>query len=136
MTRAKQRVLVVEDDVHVMKVTTLRLEYEGYEVVQAKDGERALEHFASLPIHLILLDIKLPGIDGYEVCRRLKAHSATSAIPILLFTASEAQAIRLTDRCIEAGADDWIKKPFRTADLMHKVHQLMADTAREGGTDG
>ena len=135
MASAKKRVLLVEDEVHVLKVTKLRLEHEGYEVLEAKDGERALEQaMSALPIHLVLLDIRLPKVDGYEVCRRLRAHSATSNIPILLFTASEAHAVRLTDRCIEVGANDWIKKPFRTPELMEKVHRLMAD--EEGHSDG
>ena len=123
---AKKRVLLVEDESHVLKVTRVRLEHEGYEVLAVISGERAIECASTdLPIHLVLLDVKLPGVDGYEVCRQLKAKSATSHIPILLFTASEAQAIYLTDRCIEVGADDWIKKPFRTTDLMEKIHRLM-----------
>ena len=135
MANAKRRVLLVEDEANVLKVTKLRLEHEGYEVLEALDGERALEQAASaLPIHLVVLDILLPGVDGYEVCRRLKAQSATSHIPILLFTASEAQSLRLTDRCIEVGANDWIKKPFRTTEFMEKVHRLMAD--EEGHADG
>ena len=135
MASAKKRVLLVEDEAHVLKVTKLRLEHEGYEVLEASDGERALEQaMSALPIHLVLLDIRLPKVDGYEVCRRLRAQSVTSHIPILLFTASEAQAIRLTDRCIEVGANDWIKKPFRTPELMEKVHRLTAD--EEGHADG
>ncbi|MBI4342526.1 MAG: response regulator [Candidatus Omnitrophica bacterium] len=132
---SKRRVLLVEDEAHVLKVTKLRLEHEGYEVLDAADGERAVERAnAELPIHLILLDIKLPRLDGYEVCRRLKAKSSTSHIPILLFTASEAQAARLTDQCIEVGANDWIKKPFRTKELMDKIHRLIAE--EEGHSHG
>ena len=135
MASAKQRVLLVEDEAHVLKVTKVRLEHEGYEVLEALDGERALEQArTALPIHLIVLDIRLPGLDGYEVCRQLKAVPATSRIPILLFTASEAHAVHLIDHCIEAGADDWIKKPFRTPELMEKVHRLMAD--EEGRSHG
>lgn len=131
----KKRVLLVEDESHVLKVTKVRLEHEGYDVLAVADGEHAMERVAGeLPIHLILLDVKLPGIDGYEVCRRLKAKSATSQIPILIFTASEAQAAYLTDRCIEVGANDWIKKPFRTTDLMEKIHRLIAD--EEDHADG
>ena len=130
----KKRVLVVEDEAHVLKVTRVRLEHEGYEVLVAVDGERAIAQVKTgLPIHLVLLDIKLPGVDGYEVCRQLKSQSATSDIPILLFTASEAQATYLTDRCIEVGADDWIKKPFRTTDLMEKIHRLIAEEDRADG---
>ena len=129
----KRRVLVVEDEANVLKATKARLEHEGYDVVAAVDGEGALQHVAAgLPIHLVLLDIKLPGLNGYEVCRRLKIQPVTSHIPILLFTASEAHAAYLTDRCIEAGANDWIKKPFRTTELMGKIRRLMEDKEDPG----
>jgi len=128
----KQRILIGEDDPDVMKVTQFRLEHEGYEVVQATDGQEVLEKLAQeSPIHLILLDIKMPKRDGYEVCRQLRAQPDTAGIPVIIFTASEAQLKRLAERCIEVGATDWIKKPFQTKDLLHKIHQALGDQQKE-----
>ena len=133
----KPRILLVDDEPDVRKVTKVRLEHEGYDVVVATDGERAVECAATeLPIHLILLDIRLPRLSGYEVCRRLKRQPATAHIPILLFTASEAEAANLTDRCIEVGANDWIKKPFHSKVLMEKIRRLIGDAAGEDMSHG
>ena len=134
--KPKRRILLVDDEADVRKVTKVRLEHEGYDVVVATNGEQAVARAnTDLPIHLVLLDIRLPRLNGYEVCRHLKAQSSTASIPILLFTASESQAAHLTDRCIEVGANDWIKKPFRSNELMEKVHRLVAQ-AEEGMSDG
>jgi len=130
--RTKKRILIGEDDPSVLKITRLRLEYEGYDVVEAEDGEAVLRQAAaSLPIHLILLDIQLPKRNGYDVCRALRRHGATATTPILIFTATEAQQRRLAERCIEVGATDWIRKPFRTKELLGKIHRALGET--EGG---
>ncbi len=121
-----KRILVAEDDPSIMRMTTLRLQHEGYTVVSATDGETALQRAAdTLPIHLILLDIKLPKLNGYQVCAHLKRQPATAKIPVIVFTASESQLQYLADRCIEVGATDWIKKPFRAKDLMAKIHRAL-----------
>ena len=122
----KARVLLVEDDQSILKVTKVRLEHEGYEVVTATDGEDALRKAArELPIHVILLDVMLPKRNGYEVCRALRQGSATATIPVIIFSASESHAERLADRCTEVGATDWIKKPFQTTELLAKIHHAM-----------
>ncbi len=123
----RKRILIGEDDESISKMTRFRLEHEGYDVVEASDGEAVLEQAAALPIHLILLDIKMPRLDGYEVCRRLRGSQATAGIPVIVFTASESQMARLADKCIEVGASDWIKKPFRTKDLMEKIHRILGE---------
>jgi len=129
---AKKRILIGEDDPSILKITRLRLEYEGYDVVDAEDGEAVLQQAAaSLPIHLILLDIQLPKRNGYDVCRVLRHQSATATIPILIFSATEAHQQRLAERCIEVGATDWIRKPFRTKDLLAKIHRALGE-AQEG----
>ena len=130
---AKKRILIAEDEPNVLKATKLRLEHEGYTVLSAVDGEDTLQQAESaLPIHLILLDIKMPKLDGYEVCERLKRSPTTAHIPIIVFTASEVHFKRLADRCIELGALDWIKKPFETKELMVKVHRALDEETREG----
>ena len=122
----RRRVLLVEDDPSVLKMTRLRLEHEGFDVVTAMDGEQALEEAdAQLPIHLVLLDVKLPKLNGYEVCRTLKHRTKTAHIPVIVFSASESQMQKMADRCIEVGATDWIKKPFRTIDLMSKIRHAL-----------
>ena len=134
MTMKKKQILIGEDDLSVLKMTRLRLEHEGYRVITATDGEEVVAQATSqLPIHLILLDIKMPKLNGYEVCQRLKRQSSTANIPIIVFTASESQLQYLADRCIEVGASGWIKKPFRAAELMAKIHDALKE---EGGSHG
>ncbi len=131
---SRTRILIAEDDPSIMKMTKLRLEHEGYEVVTAVDGETALrEADGKLPIQLILLDIKLPKVNGYDVCRALRRRPATSKVPIIVFSASESQLLHLADRCIEAGANDWLQKPFRTHELMMKIHRALGEEGRPHG---
>ena len=130
---AKKRILLAEDDPSVRKTTKFRLEHEGYDVVAVEDGEAALAQASAVPIHLVLLDIRLPKMDGYEVCRRLKNNQATAEIPVLIFTASESQMTSLANRCIEVGAVDWLQKPFRTAQLMEKIHRALGEEGMSHG---
>ena len=123
----KKRILVGEDNTDISKVTRVRLEHEGYEVEAAYDGEAVLNLAGGQGFDLILLDIKMPKKNGYEVCRQLKGQPATAHIPVIIFTASEAHWSRLGDQCIEAGAADWIKKPFRTKELMQKIHRVLGE---------
>ena len=126
----RKRILLGEDNADIRKMTQYRLEHEGFDVVTAADGERVLEEAErALPIHVILLDIKMPKLNGYEVCRQLKARPATAAIPVIIFSASEFEWQRMADRCIEVGAVDWIKKPFRSADLLKKIREAIGGRA-------
>ena len=130
----RRRILLVEDDPSVLKVTRLRLEHEGFDVVVAMDGEQALEEAgAQLPIHLVLLDVKLPKLNGYEVCRTLKHRTQTAHVPVIVFSASESQMQQMADRCIEVGATDWIKKPLRTMDLLSKIHHALESQEGSNG---
>lgn len=131
----KPRILVGEDDPVILKMTTYRLQHEGFTVLSAADGEETLRQAeSSLPIHVILLDINMPRRNGYEVCQELKKRPATARIPVIIFTGSERRMTQLADRCIEAGAADWIKKPFHTKELLEKIHRAME--AAQGGSDG
>jgi CheY-like chemotaxis protein len=128
----KGRILVADDDASVLKMTKLRLEHEGYEVVAAGDGEEVLRVVsANGPIDLILLDLRMPKLDGLQVCQRLKADPETSPIPIMLFTASEGFLERVADLCIELGAADWIKKPFRSQELLEKIRKILKKTGQQ-----
>lgn len=116
-------VLVADDDPDILSLVTLRLERDGYEVIGAPDGERAVEEALERTPDLALIDVSMPKLDGYEVTERLRQHEPTSAIPVILLTA------RVQDsdvaRGIEAGADDYVKKPFSTADLRTRVQAAL-----------
>jgi DNA-binding response OmpR family regulator len=116
-------VLVADDDPDILSLVTLRLERDGYEVIGAPDGERAVEEALERTPDLALIDVSMPKLDGYEVTERLRQHEPTSAIPIILLTA------RVQDsdvaRGIEAGADDYVKKPFSTGDLRTRVQAAL-----------
>ena len=128
------RVLIGEDEQTTLKMAKRRLEHEGYEVVTAQDGEEVIRQVrAAAPIYLILLDVGMPRANGYDVCRRLKQDPATGHIPVIVMTSTEDSAAALADKCVEAGADDWLLKPFRTVDLMVKVHRVLS---KGGKTDG
>ncbi len=121
--RGRPLVLVADDDPDILSLITLRLELDGYEVVGAPDGERAVEAALERTPDLALIDVTMPKLDGYEVSERLRRDERTSAIPIILLTA------RVQDsdvaRGIEAGADDYVKKPFSTADLRMRVQAAL-----------
>ena len=111
-------ILVVDDLPENRRLLQAVLEPRGYEVVLAPSGEEALERLASDPIDLILLDVVMPGIDGFEVCRRVRADEQTRFLPIVMVTASEDLEKRAA---IEAGADDFVTKPFDGGELLARV---------------
>ncbi len=116
-------VLVADDDPDILSLVTLRLQRDGYEVIGAPDGERAVEEALERTPDLALIDVSMPKLDGYEVTERLRQHEPTSATPIILLTA------RVQDsdvaRGIEAGADDYVRKPFSMADLRTRVQAAL-----------
>jgi putative two-component system response regulator len=104
------RILIVDDDPRVRDVLARFLDREGYVSIQTSSGEEALERVREHPPDLVLLDVQLPGIDGYAVCRQLKENEATALIPITFLTGTQDADART--KGIEAGADDFITKPF------------------------
>ena len=118
-----QRILVVDDRAEGRKLLALRLAREGYVVREAEDGAAALALAAADPPDLVLLDVLMPGMDGFEVCRRLRAMPALQAVPVVMVTSLED-----TQDCVrglEAGADDFIIKPFKPAELQARVRSLL-----------
>lgn len=112
-------ILVVDDDVMLLKVVAMALEVAGYGVVEAHSGEEALIILEEGPVAAIVLDIMMPGIDGYEVCRRVKGDPANAHIPVMLASAlTEEEDLQ---KGFEAGADDYLKKPFDIALLLETV---------------
>lgn len=122
----KKRILLADDDPSIRKMTGARLQHAGYEVVVASDGEEVLAQVAAHDtIDVILLDLNMPKLNGFQVCQRLKANPQTAQIPIVIFTAAETFIKRLADLCIELGAADCIEKPFRSQALLEKIEEVV-----------
>jgi DNA-binding response OmpR family regulator len=114
-------VLLVDDEESVQKVLTYPLEREGYRVVQACDGEEALERYRETQVDLVILDLMLPRLDGLAVCRRLREER--SAVPIIMLTARGDEGDKVLG--LELGADDYITKPFSIREFMSRVRALL-----------
>jgi response regulator RpfG family c-di-GMP phosphodiesterase len=123
MTTARPKILCVDDETMNRDLLAAVLEPKGYEVMTAADGKSALEIIAAQPVDLVLLDVMMPGVNGFEVCRRLKQSDAWRHIPVVLVTALQATADRI--RGYEANADDFISKPFDPAEILARVAMLL-----------
>lgn len=131
MILPRKRILVAEDDASLVKMLRFRLEHEGFVVFVARDGEEAIREVrVDGPIDLLLLDVKMPGLDGYTVCRRLRSEPATARVPILIMSGTAIQVREMADRCIEVGANGWIQKPFVAKDLMEKIQGLLSEEGK------
>jgi two-component system response regulator AdeR len=120
MSGAPEAILVVEDDPVVTATLRLYLEHAGFRVLLASDGRTGLDLALSAEPALVLLDVLLPGIEGREVCRRLRA---VSAVPIVMLTARTAEEDVIA--ALEEGADDYVGKPFRPAEVVARVRALL-----------
>jgi two-component system alkaline phosphatase synthesis response regulator PhoP len=116
---SKKRILVVDDEVDLVETVRFSLELEGYEVLVAYNGEEALNQARKENPDLILLDLMLPKLDGYKVCRLLKFDERYKHIPILMLTAKIQEKDKITG--METGANEYITKPFDMDELMKKV---------------
>jgi len=113
-------VLVVEDEYNIATVVRIALEREGHRVVMVRTGEEALAELPRHPVGLVVLDIGLPGMDGLEVCRRIRAGSS---LPIIMLTARDEEADRVVG--LELGADDYVPKPFSPRELAARVKAVL-----------
>ena len=123
MNGKKKRILFIEDEPDQIMMVKLRLEKSGFVVFSAKDGEDGIEKAVKEKPDLILLDIIMPGMDGFEVCKGLRNHSVTKHIPIIATTAAGVD--NLEGECLAAGADECIRKPYEAADLLAKINSLL-----------
>ena len=122
-----KKVLIVEDDGNIAELLHLYLEKEGFETAVAGDGLKGLEQFAAFQPDLVLLDIMLPGMDGWAVCRKIREGAKT---PIIMLTAKGETTDKVTG--LEMGADDYIVKPFEMKEVLARIHAVM----RRYGDDG
>ena len=112
-----KRVLVVDDEPNIVDILRFNLEREGYEVITAEDGVQGLEMARSSDPDLILLDVMMPEMDGFEVCRELRREDKLT--PIIMLTAREEEADRVMG--LELGADDYVSKPFSVRSSIHSA---------------
>ena len=124
-------ILLVDDEDAVQKLLTYPLEQEGFRVLQARDGEEALQRFGSEHVDLVVLDLMLPRLDGLEVCRRLRADSM---VPIIMLTARDDELDKVVG--LELGADDYITKPFSIREFRSRVRALLRRAAIGSQADG
>ncbi|MGY2462161.1 response regulator transcription factor [Vreelandella sulfidaeris] len=117
------KVLVVDDEPNIVLSLEFLMEQAGFEVVTAEDGEQALARVKDAQPDLLLLDISLPGISGFDVLERLRSEEATAQLPIIMLTAHGRDVER--EKGMALGADDYITKPFSTQSLVEKVKTLL-----------
>jgi len=119
----KTRILVVEDEESLLKLESILLSSKGYDVTGVMDGKAALVQMATNPPDLVVLDIMLPELDGFEVCRQIKENPATKGIPVIMLTAKKNSQDYA--RGMEVGADAYITKPFKSAKVMETIETLL-----------
>jgi len=124
---AQKSILLVDDEPDLVQLVTLRLQGVGYQVRPAYDGQEALEQVKKEIPDLIILDLMLPKMDGYKVCRLLKFDERYKKIPVLIFTArAQEEDIRLAMEC---GADAYLTKPFEAKALLSRLEELLTQKA-------
>jgi len=121
----KEKILVVDDEPDIVKLITLKLVNEGFKVFGANDGQEALKKVAEEKPDLIILDISMPKMDGWEVCEKLKAQPESKDIPIIMLTALGYIAEEF--KGLQMGAIRYIKKPFDADDLITAVYQVLGE---------
>ena len=123
----RKRVLICDDDELLLDLVQYRLSNRGYEVVTAKDGKEALDRARKVAPDAMLLDAMMPGVDGYEVLRRLREDPALAKIPVIMLTARKQENDILT--ALELGADDYMVKPFIPEELVARLSRLIGAPA-------
>ncbi len=117
------RILVADDEIHIRTLLKITLEMVGYEVDVAADGQEAIECVDKQIPDLLLLDIKMPRLNGWQVCEKLKSDERTKAIPIIMVTAFGQKESR--QRSFDLGADEFISKPFETPMLLDTIKKIL-----------
>jgi len=128
----KHRILLVDDEQSIVKMVGKRLEVEGFEVLIAMDGQDGLSKAQAEHPDLIILDLMLPKLNGYEVCTMLKQDARYQKIPVILFTAKAQEKDEKLG--IECGANAYVRKPFRAQELLERIRALLGAPQPSGGT--
>ena len=129
---SKGKILVVDDEIYIVHILDFSLGMEGYEVITALDGEQALDKLRTERPDLIVLDIMMPKLDGYEVCKAIKSDPLTRHIPVILLSAKGRNVDQQTG--FDVGADDYITKPFSPRKLVERINQLLGQAVTERPT--
>jgi twitching motility two-component system response regulator PilG len=124
MAVVKKKILIVEDEESLLKLESILLTSRGYEVKGVADGKAALSVLAEMRPDLVLLDIMLPEIDGFEVCRQIKSGETTKHIPVIMLTAKKSREDMA--RGEQVGADWYITKPFKSAMVIETIQRFLA----------
>ncbi len=120
---SKKKILVVEDEESLLKLESILLTSKGYEVTGVSNGLAALESLAKSKPDLVLLDIMLPAMDGFEVCQRIKSDPATRDIPVVMLTAKKSREDMARGQ--QVGADWYITKPFKSANVIETIQRFL-----------
>jgi DNA-binding response OmpR family regulator len=132
MSRSEQRVAVIEDDTDIAFTIRVNLEREGYVVTTYENGHEGLLAVQQGGFDFLILDLNLPDLDGFTICRELRRHPTTAKLPILMLTARTSEADRIMG--LELGADDYLAKPFSVRELLARVAAILR-RARGGEPD-
>ncbi|OGO25022.1 MAG: hypothetical protein A2144_14940 [Chloroflexi bacterium RBG_16_50_9] len=119
-----KKILIIEDDPATLRLVDYSLRHEGYEVVKASNGLEGIRKVQSEAPDLVILDVMLPGLDGFEICHRLRAEPMTAQLPILMFSAKAQEIDKNTGA--KVGADDYLTKPADPAEITSRVARLLA----------
>ena len=128
--KPRRRIMIVDDQLDIREMTALVLEGAGYTVTAISSGIEALQHLAVNPCHLVLLDINMPEMDGWETLRLIRTDDALSDLPVVMFSVKNEFHDRVLG--MQEGAVDYITKPFEVDQLLYRVRRVL-DTRRSGG---
>jgi DNA-binding response OmpR family regulator len=123
-----KKILVIEDDPAISRLVDYSLRHEGYEVIAATNGLEGIRKAQNEAPDLIILDVMLPGMDGFEICHRMRSESDTAQLPILMFSAKAQEIDKETG--LKVGADDYLPKPAAPAEIVNRVGKLLADKGK------
>lgn len=123
-----KKILIIEDDPSISRLVDYSLRHEGYEVITAANGLEGIRKAHNEAPDLIILDVMLPGMDGFEICQRLRSEASTMQLPILMLSA-KAQGID-KDTGLKMGADDYLSKPADPSEIVRRVGSLLARKRR------
>ena len=125
------KILIAEDEQDILDLITFTLQFGGYQVIPTSNGVEAWEKTCKEIPNLVLLDVRMPGMSGYDVCKQIKSNSQTSHIPVVFLSAKGQESEINTG--YQTGAIDYILKPFAPDQLLHRIQEILAGhTARDG----